>query len=291
MSAVQPSNLKAWVPDEKDFSHFGRYQEFYGSTMAPVFPTTLGRKRRAILDQGMSDECTDFQGAVRAGYRFGLDMSRKWHGAKEGEIVNQLIINGTDPRTAMKVPLSFGSLPVTAEPVLDQSADPHFYLDWHNWPLSIDKLAARQLEVAYNYIDGPYDHFDNIREALQQAYTENQVALVFSSWFPEWNETNGIIPVPTSQPIANHASLFIDFNLINGEPMLVNHLSQGTSFGASGFGYFSRAVVNQQVENGNMGVYIFREHPSQAALADTITTLEGEILDFGKRLLTAWTKS
>lgn len=286
MSVIQKSSLLKWLPNPKDFSHFGRFQHSYGTTV-PNFPTTLGRVRRTILDQGITDECTDYQGAVRSGYRFGKDFSRKYQGAKESELMGSSIINGADPRTAMKVPLTFGSLPLNPFMIEESDAMPKDYLDWTKWPLSLDKLALPYLESAYNLVDGPYDHFDNIRTVLQQAFAENEVVLVFSSWFPEWNQTRGIIPIPTSVSDVNHAHLFVDFQNVNAEPMLVDHLSQGTEFGDNGFAYFNRDVVNQQVENGNMACYIFRVHPSQQALLQTLTELEGEAIDLAQRVIIA----
>lgn len=289
MAEIKDSKMLKWIPSATDFSHFKNFERVYGS-VSPSFPSTLGRQRRAILDQGASDECTDFQGAARAGYRSGKDFSRKWHGAKESELLKQLIVNGADPRTALKVPLAFGSLPLASEPALAQAATPSYYLDWGNWPVPLDKLAAPYLEVAYHLIDGPYDHFDNIRTALLQAQQENQVALVFSEWFPEWNASHGIAGVPKSRPVASHASLFIDWMQADNEPALINHLSQGTSFGDQGFLYFPRETVNQQVENGNMGVYIFREHPDQPAIMNAIAELDSVAIDFAQRIITAFTR-
>lgn len=291
MSIVRPSSLKKWVPSDKDFSHHKRFEQLYGAT-TPVFPTTLGRPRRAILDQEplFPSECTDFQAAVRAGYKFNKDFSRKWHGAKESEIMNALIVNGADPRSDLKVPLAFGALPVEFEPATMQTDNAQFYLTWQNWPNLIDKNATPYFETAYNLVDGPYDHFDNIRFVLQQAYAEGQTVLVFSSWYSEWNQSRGIAVIPKSQPVAEHASLFIDFMNADNEPALINHLSQGTDFGDQGFLYFPRETVNWLVESSNMGCYIFRNHPSQTALLQAIQDLEGEALDLAQRVLMALAK-
>lgn len=289
MSSVPTSRLKKWSPSTTDYSHFKRFEPLYGATV-PQFPLTLGRQKRVILDQGNSDECTAFQGATRAGYRFGQDFSHKWQGAKEGEIAGVSIINGADPRTALAVPNTFGALPLSVEPSTVAQLTPQQYLDWHSWPLALDKSAALSMEVAYNLVDGPYDHFDNIRTVLQQGLSENEVVLVFSSWFDEWNHTNGIMPIPKSTSQVNHAHLFIDWELINGEPMLVDHLSQGTGFGADGFGFFDRALVNDQVEKGNMGCYIFRQHPQQSAIQQAIQELDNIGIDFAMRILTAFSK-
>lgn len=285
------SSLFRWLPSDKDFSHFKRFSHLYGTTL-PDFPSTLGRQRRAILDQSMNGEqelCTEFQGAIRAGYKFGQDFSRRWQGMKESDITGQLILNGTDPRTAMKVALSFGALPLSAE-LPRIAVDPDTYLDQKNWPVTLDKLAIPYLETAYNLVDGPYDPFDNIRAVLQQAFQENEVVLVFSAWYEEWNNTNGVMPMPTSQSTLNHAHLFIDWTTINGEPMLVDHLSQGTAFADGGFGFFGREIVNREVENGNMGCYIFRQHPAQNAILNTISELDEEAIDFAGRIVTALTK-
>lgn len=291
MSNIHSSKLAKWEPNIRDFSHHKRFEHLYGATV-PIFnPSGLGRQRRAILDQGMSDECTDFQGAVRAGYRYGQDFSHKYQGAKEGEIANASIINGTQPRNALAVPNTFGALPIALEPSQVANMTPEQYLDWHQWPLSLDPSAAKFMEVAYNLVDGPYDPFDNLRTVLLQAHEEGEVVLVFSSWFEEWNHTNGVMPMPTSISEVNHAHLFIDWTLINGEPMLIDHLSQGTGFGASGFGYFNRAIVNKFVESGDMGCYIFRQHPQQLALNQAVAELDQIGLDFIQRILAAYNKN
>lgn len=293
MSLV-PSNskLKRWAPSPEDRSHYAKFRPLYGA-VTPEFPVTLGRTRLPILDQGMTDECTDYMNAMRAAYKnSGQMFSHEWFGAKEGEIVGASIINGASPQSALAVPNTFGGLPLSAQPAGIPS-DPAEYLNWLTWPMSVDAQAAPFMEIASNFVDGPYDAFDNIRTVLEQAFAENQVVCVFSSWYDEFNDpaNKGIFPIPATAPISDHAHLFIDWENVNGEPMLVDHLSQGVEFAANGFAFWNRALVNWMAQNGNMGCYIFRTHPQQNAIVQAIMELDTEAIEFAKRIIATLTTS
>lgn len=291
MSCVQPSRLATWVPEKNLKSHFEKFRGSYGST-EPIFPITLGRTKLPVFDQGETDECTDYQNAARAAYKNGgFLFSHEWFGAKEGEIGNASIIDGTTPANALAVPNTFGGLLLAAQPSTIPQDAPS-YLNWLNWPTSLDSQAAQYMEIAANFVDGPYDAFDNIRTVLQQALSENQVVMVFSSWYEEFNQAkDGIFPIPTSKPVSNHAHLFIDWENVNGGPMLTDHLSQGAEFGDNGFAHWNRALVNWMATNGNMGCYIFRNHPQQSAITAAIGQLDDEAIEFIQKILAQITKS
>jgi hypothetical protein len=169
-------------------------------------------------------------------------MSVEYQTAKEGELNNTPIYNGTTPNIADGVGPNYGYLPEEQSPL-------HFATDgwikpavWQNYPPTLDGQAI------VNAQGQPFDvwcDYDSIKGALMQGKDDNAVVVANGFWYQEWqNSVNGIVPVPTSAPITRHSYDFIDWKTINGTEYLVAQLSQGTSFGDNGLIYMSRDVIN-----------------------------------------------
>jgi hypothetical protein len=128
-------------------------------------------------------------------------------------------------------------------------------------------------------VDGPYDTFDNIRNALYQAFLANETGVVkaFGFWYARWNadastpSQKGVLSLPalSEQPVSRHRYTFIDWVEKNGVSYLVAALTQGGSFGDEGFCYFDRETVNQvfkgEIANG-LGLYVNRK-PANSFIA------------------------
>ncbi len=240
------------VPD----SRMGRYhrhkglishENTFGSSL--VFPVTLGRTPQYIKDQQNSDYCTAAARSAAASYLLGKEVSFEYQTAKEGELNNSPIYNGTTPNIADGVGSNYGYLP-------DEQSPLHFLTDgwikpaeWQNYPPTLDGQAI------VNAQGQPFDvnpDYDSIKSALLQGSLDNAVVVANGFWYNEWqNPAAGIVPTPSNSPLTRHSYIFIDWRTIGTTEYLVAQLSQGPYFGDGGLFYMSKAVVNTAFANPN----------------------------------------
>lgn len=252
--------------------HWAKSHELSFGAAVPSFPESLNKLRLGVSDQGTSEFCTAYGEATSNGYEKGQIFSPEWQTAAEGEYLGAPINSGADPYPSMQATSIMGSLPIALSPFTLQEKGEDFIADWNNWPATLNALAsAYKSNLIPYYIDGNYDTFGNIQNALYQAFLANEKGVVkaFGFWYESWNEQaedpskRGFIQCPPTneQPISRHRYTFIDWITVNGTPYLVAALTQGSSFGDNGFLYFDRATINQVFANAlvnGLGLYINR---------------------------------
>lgn len=273
MSKVLPNSGPGPITNRNFKSHAKRF----GSAILANFPSGgLGRVRMVPPDQEDTEFCTAFGESVSQGYEQGILMSAEYQTAKEGEFIGAPITAGADPVPSMMATTVNGSLPLVSAPFTMQEKGPDYIADWTNWPTILDSVAKNYLPGVPYYVDGNYDIFDNIRNALLQAHLagEKGVVKAFGFWYESWNTEafnpalKGVLSIPTDQPISRHRYNFIDGKTINGQLYLVAALTQGADFGDAGFLYMDRATINYVFANAvvnGLGLYINRSKVSHMA--------------------------
>lgn len=261
--------------------HFARsHHQAFGSAV-PSFPESLDRPKRTPLDQEDTDFCTAYGEATSNGYEQEKDFSGEWQTQAEGKYLGSPITDGADPYPSMQAVSVYGSLPAGLSPFSLAGKGATFIANWINWPVSLEGTAEgyRTKLIPY-YVDGSNDTFDNIRNALYQAYLSNEKGVVktFGFWFAGFNvaandpSKHGIMPCPAvnEQPVSRHRWTFVDWKTIQGTPYLVGALTQGEGFGDGGICYFDRLTVNQIFANSSsdgLGLYINRVASDSFSLA------------------------
>jgi hypothetical protein len=256
--------------------HWARsHDKRYGAAVL-AFPRTLGRQRRKPLDQEDTNFCTAYGEAVSNGYEQECDFSGAFQTAAESEYLGAPIMQGADPYPSMQATYIMGSLPADLSPFELNKDGAVFIANWRNWPSELFRYAKRyKTPLVPYYVDGPYDTFDNIRNALYQAFLANETGVVkaFGYWFESWNvqamnrALRGVLrlPDPLEQPVSRHRYTFIDFDEKDGRPVLVAAMTQGEGYGDGGFVYMDRETVNwaykAEIANG-LGLYIARKPAS-----------------------------
>jgi hypothetical protein len=303
-NGVQPnSGSKPLSYDARDHA-FAHHRLFGAAPLSALPAQGLGRIPLAIKNQGFSQFCTAGGTSSASEYQEGVVFSLEFQAAIIGYLTGEPILNGADPRAALKAICAYGSLPQALTPyrlnVQDDSAPAYmqaepdtFIADWRNWDLkTLLATAQKYQKAAYLPITGPYDTFDSIRAALFSGTDENQVAIAFGKWFENWNEVSddGIVPTGCNQLIGYHCWLFIDWVTINGKLYLVAQNSYGKSFGKGGLQFFDRETVNEAFKsqglfsNDGLGLFILRD-VSPATIEAQKNTLRYILADLFMRLL------
>lgn len=257
------------------------YVKKFGSTAPLALPTTLGRTRMTMPNQGVSDLCTAFGEAVSTGYKYQVPMNEGYQSAFESKYVGFPILQGADPAQSMDSALVYDSCPSSqcTFTLFDKGQD--WLCNYKNYDPKL-VTAARPYFPGIPYkVDGPYDVFDNIRSALYQEWSvDKAVVKVFGFWYDDWNFqaanllNKGHVQTPTGSPVSRHRYNFIDWVTDeSGIVYLVAALTQGDGFGDHGHLYMNRDCVNtafaNMAENG-LGLYIGK--PSAFDLPTTIAT-------------------
>lgn len=143
--------------------------------------------------------------------------------------------------------------------------------DWRKWPEDLDMLAWEHAQNSFFSIDGPYDTFDNLRNAMWKHKGESCSIVTGMGWRQSWVDApKGMINKDTYSPderSSGHAfKIFGQIELDNKfgekELYLVAQLSDGPQNGDKGLYYFSREVVNAEAK---YGAYMFNDMPREKA--------------------------
>lgn len=273
------------------------HEKHFGSVSKPSFPKTLDRQLRNVLNQFDTNFCTAFGEAVSNGFEQSQDFSGEFQTAAESRYLGTPIINGADPYPSMQATTIVGSLPFKLSPFMLGKSSASVIADWNNWKADLftAALAFKSNLIPY-YVDGPYDTFDNIRNALYQASQagEKGVVKAFGWWFDSWNNQalnpllKGRLEAPSAseQPISRHRYNFVDFDILeDGTEVLIAVLTQGVNYGDGGILRFDRLTVNQAFMNSSsngLGLYINR--PPKDGWASAINWLKGILAYIASRV-------
>lgn len=274
------------IPNTEDTRDYS-FAIHYGSNLPLVLPQSLGRKALFVKDQGNTNICGGCSISTAKSFQDGIDFSEEYSYATIEEIIGRKNTQGVDPRSAMEGGHKIGFLPKHLAPFTWRSHGEAYISDWLNWSEALDAEAQKYAEPSYFKVDGPRDHFDNIRTALWNARDENAIVNAFSRWYSEFNESSrGILPDTVENALSYHAYTFIDWDVINDKEYLVAQLSSGVEYGNGGLLYFPRKLVNFLFSEYGTALYIYRK-------PDETNTSERELgrnqmLDLLQRLLTKW---
>lgn len=242
-----------------------QHHRIFGTTTNTLaaLPQHLGRKPGKIKDQGDTNFCTAFATSTASEFQEGVELSPEFQAAKVGEMSGAPIVDGADPRMALKAAQIFGSLPQLDTDYTLASKTPSFIADWNNWPAPLDLLADPHEKESYFQINtGPFDAFDNIRVALAQGFAENAVGIAFTQWKANvWNTAPaGFINLLGGDVSGYHAYVYIDFDeTFRGTEVLVVQNSCGTNYGDAGLQYFTRDVINSIYADPGSSAFMFRD--------------------------------
>lgn len=294
---VPKGGVKRLKYDKRDYD----FKKTFGVTKSTLelLPETLNRVPLSIKDQQFTNFCTGYGVSAASEYQEGIELSPEYQTAKIGQIYGQPILNGAEPRSALKSAVTYGSLPQSLSPYRLNQDGQEKVANWDAWPEALDQLAAkhkkkRYYRVTYGYPDD-LDVFDSIKIGLWFAKESKGVVVAFGNWYEEWNhaQPKGIVSVPQTQSYSRHCYLFIDWKQIDGKEYLVAQLSSGTLFGDRGLLYFSREAVNEAYRNpiiNGLGLYILVDEventivPVGTSFGSTIINLVGRLYDFFKGL-------
>lgn len=242
----------------------------FGAAVLPELP------KEYLVDNGYFDAqegtpmCTGEAVADTGFDQDGVRYSVEFQYAKSLQLLN-LPPNtaGIDLKTAMSVAVAIGQLPFSADLLSWRKDGQEKSFNWQNWPDYLDKQASFYKKAAYFFLEGPYDHFDNIRSVMHQTRDQKRSVLIGTPWYAEYEgvESSGI-PVSGRQQISWHATAIKGWKVINGETYLMCKSWQGPNFGDHGWIYFSRAEINMLMGTpGSIGGMI-------AKTANEIKTLQ-----------------
>lgn len=253
----QKYSLKKLPHDGRDFL----YGSIFGKLPTPkdLPDQFLVSDKDFIKNQWSTDYCSCFAGTEVSEDEEGVELDPLWQFMKSKIIEGDPNGFGCDLRS---MALSFigtrgikgGSIeqkysPYTTGTQRSLIVNPQAWTD-----KDYDSLAAAHVKKGFAFVSGAYDFFDNIRATIyhtNQQYNVKQSAVVGFDWCLEYNVAKGgIVSTAGKSIVGGHAIKIKGWMQIEGEPYLVAQLAQGKDFGANGYMFFSRDVVNAQSDYG-----------------------------------------
>lgn len=115
------------------------------------------------------------------------------------------------------------------------------------WEKGKDVDPAVHKKPAYFFVEGDYDHFDNIRQTLMQNKDDKRACGVGHTWYDEFRRvgSDGILPDNPTLALGGHSVIIDGWKIINGQPYLTVESHQGPNYGDHGYVYYSRALTNK----------------------------------------------
>lgn len=204
----------------------------------------------------VTDMCTDEDGII---YSVG------WQYAKTLQLMNvPTSTEGADLKTAMSVPVIFGSLPEKDAPMSLKNNSQIILADHRNWGIYCDNIASKNKKTAYFMLeDGQYDWFDDIRSTMWSTRDEKRSVALGIPWYQEYNDTgsDGIVKQGIRQ-ISWHACAVKGWVIRKGIMYLKIKSWRGRNAGDNGFLYFSREEINRLLSvYGSCGGTITKKVP------------------------------
>lgn len=252
---ITNAGLTPLAYDVRDYSLAG----VFGQIPLVEVPSTdfVVAQPLTIKDQGDTDYCSAYAVTSVSEDQEGTLLSPLYQFFKTKQISGNPEEWGADLRSACKVIVKYGSIPMSLvqnAPRLsrEEVLDPKF------WPQSIDEMAAPYKKSVFLDVSGRYDTFDNIRAALWQHKDEKRSIVVGAKWRMSWVDApHGVIPSTYEDEGFGHAFKLFGQKVIDGKLYLMAQLSNGTSIGDGGIFYFPRDVVNKELKL--YGQYMFKD--------------------------------
>ena len=205
-----------------------------------------------ITDQGSSDLCTAFATTNSSWRQEGEPLSPGYSFQKTKLLLGDYKSWGADLRTACKVHVKFGGLPIRSAPYALSRNGRDTVSNPDNWGPQYDVLAAPHRKKAYFKVSGPYDMFDNIRATLWLNRGERRTVVAGIKWRQSWTKNAKIPESGYEDDGFGHAFEVVGWD---GE-YLIAPLTNGNKIGDKGVFYIPRNVVNLEF---NYGAYTFKD--------------------------------
>lgn len=245
---------------------------------------------RGAVDQGSTSLCTQ-----ETTTELCCDMDRvvydeNWAAAMTSKLNGAPIINGVSALTAMEAMTEYGPLLKSLSPAgfTWQEKGVGFVEDWNNWPAPLYLEAAPNERKAVVAVDGgQYDAFDTYRAQMQ---LHNRSIGFASKWYYDSFNSPGaysILSMPTAQQSADFTYHMYAIKgwatLPDGNIYLKIKPWEGAGYGAGGYAYLSRAIVNMLDADPNAAALMFADVP--ASLVQSLLLQNQSLLTIFKELL------
>jgi hypothetical protein len=240
--------MKPTPRDPRD-KHF-HFHKLFGTVT--VLPTDTHLDNGIFPNQNADlrpEECTAYTTTHLALQKTGKEYSHDYQFMKTLEVMGASPDSqGADARTAFKVAIAEGMLPIALEPTIMKGMSQEWVADSGNW----STLLISQTEKLSAYVpigtDVGLDWFDGVRNGLSGGAFVGMA----TQWSPNFEGIgpNALLTDNPSSLYWGHMYAIVDVRSISGVPYLVAKTWQGQSYG---YCYMSRALCNKLM--GAWGAY------------------------------------
>lgn len=224
-------------PDERDFSLGAAY-------ILPKLSELPRNFRHDILlikNQGSNDKCSAYATCGISELQENVELCPDYSFALSKAISGDPNAWGQNMRTAMQSHQKFGAIEESVSPNVPDPDGRKI----ENWPVELKDKALIHAKSSYMEVDGPYDHFDNLRAAIWHFRAQKRVPGIGLEW--SWPLENQIMYEYLDKGFG-HMLYAIGWQEMDDLPYLVVVNSYGEKAGEEGIHYFSREVVNKAVD-------------------------------------------
>lgn len=215
-------------------------------------PDEFGYEPLEIKNQGTTNFCSAFASCSASEQQEGITLEPSYTFAWSKFITGDLEQPGQNLRAIAKAHVKYGAIEEKDSPFNVSNQTERFLSDINNWPSNLKDLAVKHAKSSFLSVDGPYDHFDNIRAATWMFKDSKRAAFLGITW--GWPMTTSYIHDPSPNG-SGHALAAPKFKRINGELMMGVQQSYGPEAGINGIQWLSRQVVNEGVDK--YGAFMF----------------------------------
>lgn len=297
---MQNSGLTGLRFDLRD--RFFSHSKLFGAPDPSQLPKQgLGRRPLfGIKNQGFTSFCPWFSTSAGREYQEQVELSPEAQALLGSKIATYSIIGGADARDALRTLTKYGSVENAKAPPSIFNYSPEQLANPANFSPTLEAEGKKHIAQAFFTVDGEFDAFDNIRNALALGQAENQVIYVAGRWYSSWNNNGqrAVIRDCTGNT-SLHMYIFIDWTDVDGEDVLVLQNSYGTATGDQGLQYLSREAVNASFAYNNiferlfgprLGAFIVRDMPQEVKEEIKSTTYYA-VMDAIMKLVQAFSTS
>lgn len=208
-----------------------------------------------VKDQKGSDFCSAYASCVLSEMQEDIELEPAWSFAVSKMLSGDVDGYGQDLRSAMAAHTKYGALPKKDTPFSVGDQPDSYLRRIENWPRKMFDKAFPQKKKAYVFVTGPYDHFDNIRATIWYWFTkgEKRGVLLGVAW--GW-PIEQVVMEDAGSPYGGHALADMGWVERDEDQYLYIRGSYGTDAGENGYHYFSRQVINENVERYGAGMFV-----------------------------------